>query len=98
MIEQSIKLAARNTVFEPNDANTWATFKSMLESFLFTLWKQGALAGATAPEAYQVQVGLGSTMTGDDVLNGIMRVSVKLALVRPAEFIVVNFQQLMQTS
>jgi phage tail sheath protein FI len=98
MIEQSIKLAARNTVFEPNDANTWATFKSMLESFLFTLWKQGALAGATAPEAYQVQVGLGSTMTGDDVLNGIMRVSVKLALVRPAEFIVVTFQQEMQTS
>lgn len=98
MIEQSVKLAARNTVFEPNDANTWTTFKSMLESFLFNLWKQGALAGTAPADAYQVQVGLGTTMTGNDILDGIMRVNVLVALVRPAEFIVVTFQQEMQKS
>lgn len=96
MIEQSIKLAARNTVFEPNDANTWTTFKSMLNSFLFNLWKQGALFGTKPDDAYQVLVGLGTTMTTDDVLDGIMNVTVLVALVRPAEFIVVTFKQQMQ--
>ena len=98
MIEQSMKLAARNTVFEPNDANTWVTFKSMLNSFLFVLWKQGALAGAKPEDAYSVQVGLGTTMTADDILNGIMNVTVLVALVRPAEFIMLTFQQQMQVS
>jgi phage tail sheath protein FI len=37
-------------------------------------------------------------MTPNDILDGIMRISVKLAVVRPAEFIVVAFQQKMQTS
>ncbi|MDO7883964.1 phage tail sheath C-terminal domain-containing protein [Hymenobacter cheonanensis] len=98
MIEQSMKLAARNTVFEPNDANTWVTFKSMLNSFLFNLWKQGALAGAKPDDAYSVQVGLGTTMTADDILNGIMNVTVLVALVRPAEFITLTFKQQMQVS
>ncbi len=98
MIEQSMKLAARNTVFEPNDANTWTTFKSMLNSFLFVLWKQGALAGAKPDDAYSVQVGLGTTMTADDILNGIMNVTVLVALVRPAEFIMLTFKQQMQVS
>jgi hypothetical protein len=37
-------------------------------------------------------------MTGDDILNGYMRVMVKVAVVRPAEFIVITFQQQMQKS
>ena len=98
MIEQSIKLAARAYVFEPNDANTWSTVKSMIDSFLFNLWKQGALAGSAPADAYNVSVGLGSTMTADDVLNGYLNVTVLVALVRPAEFIVLTFQQQMQKS
>jgi len=98
MIEQSIKLAARAYVFEPNDANTWITVKSMIDNFLTNLWKQGALAGAVPEQAYDVQIGLGSTMTGNDILDGKMLVSVKVAIVRPAEFIVITFQQQMQQS
>jgi phage tail sheath protein FI len=37
-------------------------------------------------------------MTSDDILDGYMRVTVKVALVRPAEFIVLTFQQKQQTS
>lgn len=59
MIEQSLKLAARSTVFEPNDANTWVTFKSMVESFLHNLWKQGALAGAPPPRGLPSEGGPG---------------------------------------
>ncbi|WP_275982491.1 phage tail sheath C-terminal domain-containing protein [Aquiflexum gelatinilyticum] len=98
MHEQSIKLALRSYVFEPNDANTWTAVKSMIVSFLTEKWKQGALAGASPEDAFDVQIGLGATMTGLDILQGKMLVSVKLAIVRPAEFIVVTFQQQMQKS
>lgn len=98
MLEQSIKLALRSYVFEPNDANTWITVKSMIVNFLIEKWKQGALAGSTPEDAFDVQVGLGSTMTSVDILEGKMLVTVKLAIVRPAEFIVVTFEQQMQKS
>lgn len=98
MLEQSIKLALRSYVFEPNDANTWVTVKSMIVNFLTEKWKQGALAGASPEDAFDVQIGLGVTMTGLDILEGRMLISVKLAIVRPAEFIVVRFEQQMQKS
>jgi hypothetical protein len=98
MIEQSVKLACRSYVFEPNDANTWTNVKSMISSFLFNLWKEGALAGAVPTDAYSVAVGLGSTMTPDDILDGFMNVTVLVAIVRPAEFIVLTFQQQQQKS
>lgn len=98
MLEQSIIAAAEAYVFAPNDASTWITVKSMIENFLSNQWKAGALAGARPQDAYDVSVGLGSTMTGDDILDGHMRVTVRVAVVRPAEFIVITFQQKMQTS
>jgi phage tail sheath protein FI len=98
MLEQSIKFAALAYVFEANNASTWVTVKNMISNFLTNQWKAGALVGAKPEEAYSVDVGLGSTMTADDILNGFMNVMVKVALVRPAEFIVITFQQKMQTS
>ena len=98
MLEQSVQAAAKAYVFEPNDANTWITIKSMIENFLYIQWKKGALVGSKPDEAYAVLVGLGSTMTGDDILNGIMRITVLVAVSRPAEFIEITFQQQMQKS
>ncbi len=98
MIEQSCKLAAQAYVFQPNDANTWAAIKSSISAFLSGIWKEGGLQGATAAEAFQVAVGLGSTMTAEDILNGCLRVMIKVAVVHPAEFIVITFEQEMQKS
>ena len=98
MIEQSIKAAAKAYVFEPNDANTWITIKSMIDNFLNGMWKQGALVGAKPGDAFSVQVGLGQTMTANDILDGIMRITVLVAVSRPAEFIEITFQQQMQKS
>lgn len=98
MIEQSLKLAARAYVFESNDAGTWITIKSMISNFLVNLWKQGALAGAVPEQAFDVQIGLGATMTPNDILDGIMKITVKVAIVHPAEFIVITFQQQQQQS
>jgi phage tail sheath protein FI len=98
MLEQSIMLAAKAYVFEPNDANTWITVKSMITNFLTGIWKQGGLAGADPSDAFSVNVGLGETMTGNDILDGRLIISVKVAITRPAEFIEISFTQLMQKS
>lgn len=98
MIEQSLKLATRAYVFQPNDANTWITVKSMMTNFLANLWKQGALVGAAPEQAFDVQIGLGATMTPTDILDGIMCIVVKVAILRPTEFVVITFQQQMQQS
>jgi uncharacterized protein len=97
-LEQSCKLAAEAYVFQPNDKNTWEAVKAMISSFLTSVWKEGGLQGASASDAFSVDCGLGTTMTGDDILNGFMNVIVKVAVTHPAEFIVLTFQQQMVTS
>lgn len=97
-LEESVKNAARAYVFEPNDANTWINMKCMIENFLRSVWKRGGLAGATPEDAFEVHVGLGDTMTSDDILEGILRITVLVAISRPAEFIEITFQQQMQKS
>lgn len=98
MIEESIQKAMSMLVFEPNDATTWLKGKAMIDSFLYGLWEQGGLAGASPKDAYIVDVGLGNTMTPQDVLEGRMIFQVHVAPVRPAEFIVLQFMQKLQTS
>jgi hypothetical protein len=98
MLEESIRLAAKAMVFEPNVANTWVTMKSMIGNFLTSIWKRGGLAGAVPEDAFSVHVGLGETMTPEDILEGILRVTVLVAVSRPAEFIEITFQQQMQKS
>ena len=97
-LETSVKNAARIYVFEPNDANTWTNMKCMIDNFLRSVWKRGGLAGATPEEAYEVHVGLGDTMTADDILEGILRIRVLVAISHPEEFIEITFQQQMQKS
>ena len=95
-IEQSVKDAAKAYVFAPNDANTWVNVQSMISNFLTGIWKQGGLVGPKPADAFSVSVGLGVTMSNDDIQNGIMRVSVKVAVSHPAEFIEITFQQQQQ--
>ncbi|NIJ20904.1 hypothetical protein FHS95_002596 [Sphingomonas naasensis] len=94
-VEQSVKQALDAMVFRPNTAQTWVTVVSMIESFLHGLWASGGLMGSSPAQAYNVVAGLGSTMTPDDVLNGVMRVQVTLQMVHPAEFIELTFKQQM---
>lgn len=98
MLEESCRLAAKAMVFEPNVAGTWLTIKSMIQNFLTGVWKRGGLAGAVPEDAFGVFVGLGETMTPEDILEGILRVTVLVAISRPAEFIEITFQQQMQKS
>ena len=97
-VEESIKKATEFVVFEPNTAATWQRIKSMSEAFLTGLWRDGGLAGATAKDAFFVRVGLGTTMTPQDILEGRMIVEIGMAASRPAEFIILRFSHKLQES
>lgn len=95
MAEESIKKASAQFVFEPNDLNTWTRVKSMIENYLSLQWTAGALQGVTPQEAYFVKVGLNETMTELDIWEGRMIVEIGMAVVRPAEFIILRFSHKM---
>lgn len=90
IIEKSIEKSIQQFVFEPNDANTWGRIKVMIENYLTVLWRQGALQGAKPEHAFFVAISLNITMTSLDILEGRLDLELGLALVRPAEFIIVK--------
>ncbi|MCF7696569.1 phage tail sheath subtilisin-like domain-containing protein [Mycetohabitans sp. B2] len=92
-VERDAHATLRTMVFEPNNAPTWEAVRSALDHYLFALWRKGALQGETPAQAYFVQIGLGVTMTQDDIDNGRMIIKAGLAAVRPAEFIVLQLTQ-----
>ena len=98
MVEESVKKSTFPYVFENNVADTWVKVRGMIENYLTQKWREGALAGAVAKDAFYCRVGLGTTMTSDDILNGIMNVEIGMAVVRPAEFIVLKFSHKLQVS
>jgi hypothetical protein len=97
-IEESVQKATGFAVFEPNAPVTWLKVRTMISVFLEGLWKQGALVGADTSQAFFVNVGLGKTMTEDDILAGYMNIEIGIAAVRPAEFIVLKFSHKLQNS
>lgn len=97
-VEESVKKATEQFVFEPNDANTWVRVQAMIENFLTVLWRQGALQGVKPEHAFYVAVGLGKTMTPLDILEGRMIIEIGMAAVRPAEFILLRFSHKMPES
>jgi phage tail sheath protein FI len=96
--EESIKKATEQFTFEPNDANTWVKLQAMIENFLTTQWRSGALQGIKPEHAFFVAVGLGKTMTALDVLEGRLIVEIGLAVVRPAEYLILRFSHKMAES
>jgi phage tail sheath protein FI len=98
MVEESVKKSTYWAVFEPNDANTWIKLKAMIENYLVQKWRDGALQGVKPEHAFFVKVGLGETMTAQDILEGRMNVEIGMAVVRPAEFIILKFSHKMMES
>lgn len=98
MVEESCKKSTYWAVFEPNDANLWIKVKAMIENYLIEKWRDGALAGAKPEHAFFVNVGLGKTMTAQDILEGRLIIEIGMAVVRPAEFIILRFMHKMQES
>jgi len=94
-IEQSCQLTLKSYGFAPNENTTWLAIKKSIINFLTSIWKDGGMAGSTTKNAFYVRCGLGETMTANDVLQGNMIVEIGVAVVRPAEFIVLQINQRM---
>ena len=97
-VEESIKKATAQFVFEPNDANTWVKVQGMIENFLTTLWRQGALQGREARAcvlrrrwARQDHDGARHSRRPHDRGD-------RHGAVRPAEFIILRFSHKMAES
>lgn len=92
-IERDARAALRTVVFEPNSPMVWEQVRGALNNYLHALWRKGALQGEAPEQAYYVHIGLGVTMSQDDIDQGRMVVKVGVAAVRPAEFIVLTLTQ-----
>lgn len=96
-IEESIKANTNWVVFEPNDEMLWSRVEGTIRVFLTAQWRNGALAGSTADEAFFINIGK-STMTEDDILNGRLICVIGVAPVRPAEFVIFRITQKMENA
>ncbi len=91
MVEESAKNATERFVSEPNNSTTWSKIKAMLENYLYTLWKSGAMAGAKPDEAYFVKLGLGETMSAQEIQEGKLIIVIGIAAMRPAEYTILQY-------
>lgn len=96
MLETAVSQGTQWAVFEPNNTNTWGQVQAFCEAYLQDLYRQGALQGAKTEQAYFVKCGLNETMTANDINQGYMIIEIGMAVVRPAEFIVLRFKLKMQ--
>lgn len=87
--EESIQEGIRWAVFEPNNLELWGKLKRTITDFLTRVWRDGALFGASAEEAFYVRI--------DEALNpestkalGRLYIEIGLRPTYPAEFIIVR--------
>ena len=92
MIEQSIKRNTRWVVFEPNDMTLWKSVRSEVSRFLRNVYRDGALVGATADEAFFVKCDK-ETNPDESVDIGQLITVIGVAPVKPAEFIIFKIGQ-----
>ena len=92
-MEESIFRGTQWAVFEPNDEPLWSQLRMNIGAFLQTLFRQGAFQGSSPREAYFVKCDR-STTTQTDINNGIVNILIGYAPLKPAEFIILKFQQM----
>jgi hypothetical protein len=88
-LEKSIQVGIRWAVFEPNNTQLWNKLKRSIGDFLNQRWREGALFGDKATDAYYVRI--------DDALNpfseqqlGRLYIEIGVRPSYPAEFIIVR--------
>ncbi|HEX5208409.1 MAG TPA: phage tail sheath C-terminal domain-containing protein [Steroidobacteraceae bacterium] len=92
-LEESLFRGTKWVVFEPNDEPLWAQIRLSVQSFMQNLFKQGAFAGTTPKDAYLVKCD-SETTTAYHQSIGVVNILIGFAPLRPAEFVVLQIQQL----
>jgi phage tail sheath protein FI len=88
-LEHSIQEGTQWVVFEPNIEATWRKLRRTVDNFLIGQWRSGALQGRTPEQAFFVRCDR-TTMTQIDIDSGRMVCLVGVALLKPAEFLVLR--------
>lgn len=92
-LEESLYRGTQWVVFEPNDEPLWSQIRLNIGVFMNDLFRQGAFQGKTPSEAYFVKCDK-ETTTQSDINRGIVNIIVGFAPLKPAEFVIIKFQQL----
>jgi len=92
-IEESLYRGLQWAVFEPNDEPLWGQIRLNVGAFMNGLFRQGAFQGATPASAYFVKCDKDTT-TQNDINLGVVNVVVGFAPLRPAEFVIIQLQQM----
>ena len=92
-IEESLFRGTQWVVFEPNDEPLWAQIRLNVGSFMQTLFIKGAFQGSSPNDAYFVKCS-SETTTQTDIDNGVVNIVVGFAPLKPAEFVVIQIQQI----
>ena len=92
-LEESLYRGTKWVVFEPNDEPLWAAIRLNVGSFMDSLFKKGFFQGITADQAYFVKCD-DETTTQADIDLGIVNILVGFAPLKPAEFVVIQIEQL----
>lgn len=92
-IEESLYRGIQWAVFEPNDEPLWSQLRTSIGDFMHDLFTKGAFQGLSARDAYFVKCD-SSTTTQFDIDRGIVNVVVGFAPLKPAEFVILSIQQI----
>ena len=92
-LEASLYQGTQWVVFEPNDEPLWSAIRLNVGSFMQNLFTQGYFQGQTPAEAYFVKCD-SETTTQTDIDNGIVNIIVGFAPLQPAEFVIIQIQQM----
>ena len=92
MIEGSLYEGTQWSIFEPNDEKLWSSLTAQVKAFLYNLWVDGALFGATPEEAYFVKCD--EELNSQEVRDaGKVIIEVGYAKKKPAEFTIIRITQ-----
>ncbi len=92
-LEQSLNAGLKWVVFEPNDEPLWSQIRLNVGSFMQDLFRKGAFQGTSPRDAYFVRCDKNTT-TQSDIDKGIVNILVGFAPLKPAEFVVIQIQQM----
>jgi phage tail sheath protein FI len=92
-IEESLYRGLKWVVFEPNDEPLWSQIRLNVGAFMHNMFRQGAFQGKTPREAYLVKCDA-ETTTQNDINLGVVNIVVGFAPLKPAEFVIIQLQQL----
>lgn len=95
-IEESLYRGTKWVVMEPNAKPTWDAIELNISNFLHRLFRQGAFQGETPEKAYFVKCDEETTSQADIDL-GIVNIQVGFAPLKPAEFVIIKIQQIVET-